>query len=118
MNWYEAKRFVEQATALSMDSLHLIAGMLLFIGLALLLRRPVTDPRPWLGVLCVTLLNEAADLWTERWPSPGQQFGEAAKDILLTMLLPSLVLLTARHLPGLYERKAPRRPGGPPAGED
>lgn len=117
MDWYEAKRFVEQATTLSMDALHVLAGALLFLGLALLLRRPVSDPRPWLGVLIVTLLNEAVDLWIERWPSPGMQFGEAAKDIAVTMLLPTIILLTARHLPRLYEVGSSQEPGGQPVDE-
>ena len=103
--WYEFKQFVERASDLSMDSLHLLAGILLFLALSLLLRRPVTDWRPWLAVLLVTLFNEAADLWTEQWPSFGMQLGEAFKDIVLTMLLPTLILLTARHVPRLYGRR-------------
>ena len=99
MEWYAAKQFVERATALSMDALHVVAGVLLFLGLSLLLRRPVSDPRPWLGLLFVTLLNEAVDLWVEQWPSPGLQFGEATKDIAVTMLLPTVILLTAKYLP-------------------
>lgn len=117
MDWYEAKLFVEQATTLSMDALHVFAGMFLFFGLALLLRRPVSDPRPWLGVLLATLLNEIADLWVDLWPSPGLQFGEAVKDVAVTMLLPTVILLTARHLPRLYQVKAARESGGPPPDE-
>lgn len=105
--WSEFKQFVERASNLSMDSLHLLAGALLFFALCLLLRRPAADGRPWLAVLLVTLLNEAADLWTEQWPSLGMQLGEAFKDIVLTMLLPTLVLLTARHAPQLYGRSFP-----------
>lgn len=117
MNWYEAKQFIEQATTLSMDALHIFAGAFLFLGLGLLFRRPVSDPRPWLGVLFATLLNEAADLWVDLWPSPGLQFGEAAKDIAVTMLLPTIILLTARHLPGLYEAGSPTESRGAPPNE-
>ena len=117
MVWYEAKRFVEQASTLSMDALHIFVGAFLFLGLGLLLRRPISDPRPWLGVLFVTLLNEAADLWVEQWPSPGTQLGEAAKDVAVTMLLPTIILLTARHLPSLYRDKASPERGGPPPAE-
>ena len=31
------------------------------------------------------LCNEAVDLWVERWPDPGQPYGEGVKDLLLTM---------------------------------
>lgn len=117
MDWYEAKRFIEHATTLSMDALHLIVGAALLFAFSLVLRRPVSDSRPWLAVLLVTLVNEAADVWLDRWPSAGMQFGEATKDIVLTMLLPTMVLLTARHLPQLYGRKSDRRSVPPPEGE-
>ena len=89
IDWYEAKRFVEHATNLSMDALHVIAGVFLFLGFCLLLRRAVLDMVPWLAVLIVTLVNEAADLWLDQWPTPAMQFGEAAKDIVMTMLIPT-----------------------------
>lgn len=110
MNWYEAKQFIEQATDLSMDSLHVLAGTFLFLGFSLLLRRRVSEMRPWYAVLLVTLINEAADLWVDQWPSVGMQLGEAVKDILVTMLVPTLILLTARHLPQLYERRVGQDP--------
>jgi hypothetical protein len=71
-----------------------------------LLRRSVVDWSPWLAVLLLILINEAGDLWIEQWPSPAMQYGESAKDIILTMVPPTLMLLTARRLPWLY---APRR---------
>lgn len=117
IDWYETKRFIEHATSLSMDALHVIAGVALLLGFALILRRPVTDSRPWAAVLLVTLVNEAADFWSDVWPSPGMQFGEATKDIVVTMLLPTMILLTGRHLPHLYVRKSDRRSVAPPAGK-
>lgn len=104
--WYEAKHFLSSATAISMDALHVLAGALLFLAFSLAFRTAVTSARPWLGVLAVTLLNEAIDLWVEQWPSLGMQLGESAKDIVVTMLIPTLILLTARRVPRLY---APRR---------
>lgn len=117
VDWYEAKRFIEHATTLSMDALHVIVGAALLFAFSLVLRRPVSDSRPWLAVLVVTLVNEAADFWLDRWPSAGMQFGEAVKDIVLTMLLPTMILLSARHLPQLYARRSDRRPAPPPETE-
>lgn len=102
--WYEAKKLIAQATGVSMDALHVAAGVLLLLVLAAILRRSIADYRPWAAVLALTLLNEASDFWTELWPDTGMQIREGVKDILSTMLLPSLLLLTARCFPRLYGR--------------
>jgi diacylglycerol kinase len=60
---------------------------------------------PWLVVLLLELVNEWNDLQVERWPSLGQQLGEGAKDLALTMLLPTLLLMLARWRPGLFARR-------------
>lgn len=102
MAWYETKQFLSSATAISMDALHVLAGALLFLVFSLLLRKPVTRFSPWLAVLALTLVNEAVDLWVERWPSLGMQLGESVKDVVVTMLIPTVILLTARCIPRLY----------------
>lgn len=108
-SWKQAKLFIENSFAFSTDSIHVIAGVLIFLAAALLLRRPVSNWQPWLVVLVLTSINELADLWIESWPSLGRQYGQGAKDVLLTMLLPTLLLLTARSFPRLY---APTKPAG------
>lgn len=85
-----------------MDSLHVVAGVVLQLLAAAFLRRPVSHRAPWLCVLALELLNEISDLWVETWPLPAMQWGEGVKDILLTMTLPTLLLLLARHRPGLF----------------
>lgn len=101
-SWNERKLFFEQSVSVSPDVLHLIAGVVILLVSALLLRKPVSSRWPWLVVLLFTCLNEAIDLWISQWPSPGVQFGESAKDVVLTMLLPTVLLVTARKLPQLY----------------
>jgi hypothetical protein len=110
IGWYETKEFVAHATTVSMDALHVIAGTVLLLAFGLLFRKPVTDLRPLLAVLVVAVLNEAGDFWAERWPSLGMQLGEAAKDLAVTMLLPTVLLLTARRLPRLYAARKPKSP--------
>lgn len=99
--WYQFKLFIEYASGISMDALHVLSGFIFFILAALLLRRSVANVLPWLAVLVLELGNEAHDLTIERWPDIGQQLGESAKDILLTMALPTLLMLIARWKPGL-----------------
>lgn len=108
--WTQTKDIVEHSVAFSNDALHVVVGVLLLLVAALALRRPVSSWAPWLVVLLFVLVNEASDLWIERWPQVGRQYGEGVKDIVLTMVLPTLLLLTSRRFPWLYE---PRRASPP-----
>ena len=107
--WYESKLFLEQALAVSHDSLHVLTGVMIQLAVALAFRRTLASWLPWTAVLGFALVNEAVDLWVERWPNPGMQFGEGAKDIVLTILLPTLLLVAARVRPDLFRTRAPKR---------
>lgn len=97
-----------------MDSLHILAGVVLQLVAAALLRCSLANWRPLLAVLLLALLNEINDLWVETWPNPGMQWGEGMKDLLLTMALPILLLIIARRRPSLL---AGPRIAGPGAGD-
>ena len=102
--WNEAKDFVEHSLAFSNDAIHVLVSVLLLLVAAAVLRKPITSWIPWLVVLLFAILNEASDLWIQQWPEPGRQYGEGVKDIVLTMLLPTALLFSARKLPRLYGR--------------
>ena len=101
LGWYQFKLFLEHASGISMDALHVLVGFCLFLLSAVVLRRAVTDMLPWLATLILECGNEAHDLMVELWPNMGSQLGEGAKDILLTMTLPTLLMMTARWKPQL-----------------
>ncbi|MFL6751763.1 MAG: hypothetical protein ACJ8FL_00830 [Sphingomicrobium sp.] len=101
-SWYQAKLFVEHSLAVSPDSIHVVVGVLALLVVSLLTRRSIASWRPWLVLLVIELLNEAIDLWIEQWPDPGMQYGEGARDLLLTMLLPTVLLLAVRLRPDLF----------------
>lgn len=101
-SWHQGKLFIEHAVAISHNSLHIFVGVLLWIAFGLLFRRPLTSWLPWLWVLALILWNEAVDLWIEQWPDPGQQYGEGAKDILLTMFVPTVMMFAIRLRPDLF----------------
>ena len=108
MSWYEAKMFVEHASVVNSDGLHVLVGVLGWVLVAMVLRRSLSAPLPWLALLALTLLNECVDLWIEQWPDKAMQYGESAKDILLTMTLPTVLMFAVRLRPNLF-RPVPLR---------
>ena len=107
-SWHQGKVFIEYTLNIEHGTLHVIVGVLLWLAFALLLRRPVTSWVPWLLVFAIIVWNEIVDLWFEVWPEPGRQYGEGFKDILLTMFVPTVLMLAARSRPDLF-RQAPKR---------
>jgi len=103
-SWAEWKLFFERSVSFTTDSMHVISGVVIMLLTAVIIRRPISDWRPWLLVLLLALFNEFSDLWIERWLHPGRQLGESVKDVLLTLALPTLLLFSARLMPHLYKR--------------
>ncbi len=116
MDWFEIKQWVSIASGLNMDALHVHAGVLGQILAALVLRRSLASPWPWLAVLAVVLGNEYYDYHYEIWPERSEQWAESVRDTWNTMLVPSLLFLLARFLPRMM-RPDPLPPGadGPSA---
>ena len=108
-SWYQGKLFIEHAITIDHDALHIITGTVVWLVFGMVLRRPLASVRPWFWVLVVIVWNEAVDLWVERWPDPGMQYGEGAKDVLTTMFVPTLLMLAMRFVPGLFALPKRRR---------
>lgn len=109
---YQAKLFVEHLASVSNDALHVVVGFGLFVAAAALMRRPLTDWRPWLTVFGLVMVNEIIDFAVERWPEWGSQYGEGTKDLVLTMALPTLLLFAARLHPPLFASERPSEGDG------
>jgi hypothetical protein len=109
MSWYETKMFIEHASIVTSDALHVIVGVLIWILIAMLLRRPLTDWLPLLLLAVLLIFNETVDLWVERWPDAAMQYGESAKDVLLTLTLPLVLMVLARTRPRLFSGPGGRR---------
>ena len=99
MAWYQVKLFISHSLSLSMDALHMLFGTIALLVIAWLLRVPISDWRPWFILLAIELTNEVGDMFVERWPDAASQAGESVKDVLLTMVVPTILLLTARYRP-------------------
>ena len=108
-SWHEGKLFIEHSLTINHDSLHMLVGVLLWIAFGLLFRSSLTSWRPWLWLFAVILWNETVDLWVEQWPDPGQQYGEGAKDLLLTMVVPTILMFAARWRPDLFRQGTRKR---------
>ena len=106
--WFDVKMFVERSSAFSDDVLHVVAGVFLQLIAAALLRASVARWLPWLIVLALELVNEWSDFHVDHWPDLGMQLGESTKDIVLTMALPTALLVISRWWPALLVR--PPRP--------
>ncbi len=102
--WYHAKLFFQHASGFSMDALHVMVGTVLQLSIAFVFRSSVARPFPLLAVLVLELINEAADFRVDIWPMPGMQFGELAKDVILTMFVPTLLFVVARYRSQLFRR--------------
>ena len=101
-HWNSVKTFIEHAFGFSHNALHVEAGVCLQIIFAFAMRRSLGSWRPWLVVLVLQIANEWSDLTYERWPDLAMQLGESAKDLLLTMFLPTALLCLVRLQPRLF----------------
>ena len=104
LGWFDLKMLLERSLAFDSDALHVGAGVVVQLLAAALLRSTVSSKKPWLVVLALELANEAVDLWVEKWPDPAMQWGEGLKDVLLTLALPTLLLVVARKWPRLLKQ--------------
>lgn len=105
----EHKVLFERAIGFHNDALHVMAGFLLHVVAALVFRKSLAHWKPWLAVLVLELANEANDLFHERWPDLSMQLGEGAKDLALTMAIPTAILILARWKPGIFAGGRHRR---------
>lgn len=99
LGWFDFKTFLEHASAISNDAVHVLVGGFGTLLVAFVTRRSIADWLPWLFVLFGALANEAVDLWVEQWPNAAMQYGESAKDIALTLAIPTALLAIARRCP-------------------
>ena len=107
-SWHEGKLFIEHLVAICHDTLHLIAGVAIWLVIAAISRRSIRSWLPLLGTAIIAIFNEAVDLWVELWPSPGHQLGEGARDILATIAIPALLTAAIRLRPSLFDGRSRR----------
>lgn len=102
MEWYQIKTALSQATGISQDAFHILVAVGIQLLVAWALRRDISAFAPWLVVLGMELANEYSDLAFETWPDRTWQIGESVKDIVVTMVVPTVLLVLARWRPALF----------------
>ncbi len=115
---YDAfKSFIEASLDIHNDAIHVLAGFAIMIGVSALLRRSLADWRAFIVVTLLAVANELYDLNVERWPDMGMQMGESAKDIVLTVAIPA-VLVCAGLITGQPSKRGGSEPGLPNRSDD
>jgi hypothetical protein len=103
-DWHQAKEWLEHALGLNMDALHVYVGLAILLTAALILRRPLRSPLPWLVLLVMELSNEYYDWTYEIWPGPERQIqlAEGVRDVWNTMAVPTFLLIASRWFPRVF----------------
>ena len=102
------KTWLNDATGLSRDALHIFTGL----GVQLVL---VLALRSWFGalwpigiVLLLAIGNEWIDLTTETWTGElAWQYAESAKDLATTLSAPLTLLLLSRFAASRFQPRTP-----------
>jgi hypothetical protein len=117
-DWHQIKDWLEHAAGLNMDALHVHVGLAILVLAAVILRKPLRSPMPWLALLALELANEYYDWTYEVWPGADRQLqaAEGIRDIWNTMAIPTFLLVASRFFPGLFTGWR-KRPSAPDAGE-
>lgn len=102
MDWHALKLWLETTSGLDMDALHVHAGILCQVVVALVLRRRLSSPWPLLVTAAVILGNEYYDYHYEIWPQREVQWAEGVKDTWNTLLVPTFLFLLANFVPRLF----------------
>ena len=111
MQWLLFKDFLSDWTGLSEDALHIYGALLVHLAAAALLRASLARFLPWLCVLAAIVINEALDVYLPGHPIEQWQIDGGIQDLWNTMLLPTLLWITARFTPHLVTGRPGRRAG-------
>lgn len=108
-HWTEAKFAFEQSIPVGNAWIHLIVGPVIMVVAALLMRKRVASWGPWLVVLLLILVNEWLDLVIAIWPRREPRYGDSVSDFLLTMAIPTLLLVIGRFSAFARERRSTKQ---------
>jgi hypothetical protein len=99
MSAFQHGKFVVMSlTGLAKDALHIYVALIVFFGSCVLFRWKARDWKPWLLVLLAALAGEVMDLRDQaEFYHVAFKWGESVKDIVNTLMVPTMILLAARY---------------------
>lgn len=105
--------WLESSTGLDRDALHIYGAVFIQFCVALVFRRSLASPWPWIAVLIVAIANEYVDYQGvgESQASIDIYRAEGYKDLWNTMMVPTALMLIARFWPGWMIGKSVRPKG-------
>ena len=89
--------FLVENMHLAKDALHIYVALGVFFGSCLLFGWKASQWRPVMAVLAVALAGESWDLYDTLAAGEAAAFGSHAKDLVNTLMLPTIIMLIARH---------------------
>lgn len=95
-SFHALKHYVIEASGLSRDTLHLHVGLALMLSVALLFRRSLVSPWPWLAVVLFAALGEFLDRSDTLAGGGSWNRSESLKDFLNTIFWPTMLLVLAK----------------------
>ena len=93
----QSKLYLVENLHLARDALHIYVALIIFVGACLMFGWKARDWLPWLLVLFVAAIGEALDIHERLEGFARPATWENLKDIVNTMILPTVLLLAARY---------------------
>ena len=84
-------------TGLAKDALHIYVALIIFLGSCLVFGWKARDWKPWLLVLLAASAGEVWDIYDMLPTKPGPDYFESAKDIVNTLMVPTMLMFAARY---------------------
>lgn len=91
-----AKLYAVEVSGLARDTLHLHVGLTVMLLVAVLFRRSLRSPWPWLAAVAFALLGEFFDWRDNLALGAAWNRAEGLKDFLNTIFWPTVLMLFAR----------------------
>jgi hypothetical protein len=102
--WEQARPFAEHSIGFSSNSLVTIAAVLIQLLACALLRKPISSIWPWLVIFLLICGNEAVYFRSIGWSADEPQLRLRVTHFLLTLAVPTMLMLAARWWPRLLAR--------------
>lgn len=100
--WRPMKNGFEESIPIAPEAIHVLVGVCIQLFAAWWMKRSIAEWRPWFVVLFLIVVNESADLFSRQWPWTHRHVMASVTDLLLTLSVPTLLLVAVRIRPDMF----------------